>query len=174
MRPIYWWKRWFLQTLIFSWYKTGRLIHKHPSLLFFIGHPSRCKYLKCHDSALYSVACIDPNTAVTGDEDGFVKMWVVFIYGSKTTTCAWLKPQLAYLIPKILNLRWDLRSSESNSIMTFKRFDEFVSSFCKVSKCTKVQCLGVEIDMCNWTNELCVPNEVGSELKCVMNWMWNV
>jgi len=61
----------------------------------------KCKYLKCHDSALYSVACIDPNTAVTGDEDGFVKMW-------------------------------DLRSSESNSIMTFKRFDEFVSSFCKV------------------------------------------
>ena len=34
----------------------------------------RCKYLKCHDAALYSVACIDPNTAVTGDEDGFVKM----------------------------------------------------------------------------------------------------
>jgi len=61
----------------------------------------KCKYLKCHDAALYSVACIDPNTAVTGDEDGFVKMW-------------------------------DLRSSDSNSVMTFKRFDEFVSSFCKV------------------------------------------
>jgi len=61
----------------------------------------KCKYLKCHDAALYSVACIDPNTAVTGDEDGFVKMW-------------------------------DLRSSDSNSVMTFKRFEEFVSSFCKV------------------------------------------
>ena len=34
----------------------------------------RCKFLKCHDAALYSVACIDSNTAVTGDEDGFVKM----------------------------------------------------------------------------------------------------
>jgi len=61
----------------------------------------KCKFLKCHDAALYSVACIDSNTAVTGDEDGFVKMW-------------------------------DLRSSDSTSVMTFKRFEEFVSSFCKV------------------------------------------
>ena len=120
--------------LIKNWSTNSQISESSSSVTY------RCKYLKCHDSALYSVACIDPNTAVTGDEDGFVKMWVVFIYGSKTTTCAWLKPQLAYLIPKILNLRWDLRSSESNSIMTFKRFDEFVSSFCKVSKCTKVQC----------------------------------
>ena len=29
-------------------------------------------------------------------------------------------------------VRWDLRSSDSNSVMTFKRFEEFVSSFCKV------------------------------------------
>ena len=29
-------------------------------------------------------------------------------------------------------LRWDMRSSDSNSVMTFKRFEEFVSSFCKV------------------------------------------
>ena len=45
-------------------------------ILVFLSSPDipRCKYLKCHDSALYSVACIDPNTAVTGDEDGFVKM----------------------------------------------------------------------------------------------------
>ena len=79
-------------------------------------------------------------------------MWVDIKYGSKTTTCAWLKPQLAYLIPTILNHRWDMRSSESNSIMTFKRFDEFVSSFCKVSKWNKVKCWGFEIDMCNRAN----------------------
>merc|ERR550517_698740 len=33
------------------------------------------KYVKCHDSALYSCLSLDPHTAVTGDEDGFVKMW---------------------------------------------------------------------------------------------------
>ena len=32
----------------------------------------------------------------------------------------------------VLLLRWDLRSSDSTSVMTFKRFEEFVSSFCKV------------------------------------------
>ena len=35
----------------------------------------RCKFLKCHDSALYSCLSLDPHTSVTGDEDGFVKMW---------------------------------------------------------------------------------------------------
>jgi len=30
------------------------------------------KYLKYHDSLLYS---LDSNISVTGDEDGFVKMW---------------------------------------------------------------------------------------------------
>lgn len=54
--------------------------------------------MKCHDAALYSLLCLDPNTAVTGCEDGFVKMW-------------------------------DVRASDSSSVMTFKRFDEYVSSF---------------------------------------------
>lgn len=34
----------------------------------------RSKHVKCHDSALYSVYSLDEHTAVTGDEDGFVKM----------------------------------------------------------------------------------------------------
>jgi WD40 repeat protein len=71
----------------------------------------KTKYLKCHDSPLYSVACIDPNTAVTGDEDGFVKMW-------------------------------DTRVSDSNSVMTFKRFDEYVSSFIKMDDRTLVAASG--------------------------------
>jgi len=58
------------------------------------------KYVKCHDSALYSCSSLDAHTAVTGDEDGFVKMW-------------------------------DSRTP-STSIMTFKRFDEYVSSFLKI------------------------------------------
>jgi len=58
------------------------------------------KYVKCHDSALYSCSSLDTHTAVTGDEDGFVKMW-------------------------------DSRSP-STSVMTFKRFDEYVSSFLKI------------------------------------------
>ena len=33
------------------------------------------KYLNCHDSALYICASLDPNISVTGDEDGFVKIW---------------------------------------------------------------------------------------------------
>merc|ERR1719233_2058060 len=33
------------------------------------------KYVKCHDSSLYSCASLDTNISVTGDEDGFVKMW---------------------------------------------------------------------------------------------------
>ena len=31
--------------------------------------------MKCHDSPLYSCASLDSNISVTGDEDGFVKMW---------------------------------------------------------------------------------------------------
>lgn len=58
------------------------------------------KYVKCHDSALYSCLSLDAHTAVTGDEDGFVKMW-------------------------------DSRQP-STSVMTFKRFEEYVSSFLKV------------------------------------------
>ena len=58
------------------------------------------KYVKCHDSALYSCSSLDPHTAVTGDEDGFVKMW-------------------------------DSRQP-STSVMTYKRFDEYVSSFLKI------------------------------------------
>jgi len=57
----------------------------------------KSKYVKCHDSALYSCASLDSNISVTGDEDGFVKMW-------------------------------DNRLGDT-SIMTFKRFDEYVSSF---------------------------------------------
>jgi len=60
------------------------------------------KYLKCHDSPLYSCASLDSNISVTGDEDGFVKMW-------------------------------DNRQGDT-SIMTFKRFDEFVSSFLKMDE----------------------------------------
>lgn len=71
----------------------------------------KTKYLKCHDSPLYSVACLDPNTAVTGDEDGFVKMW-------------------------------DTRVSDSNSIMTYKRFEEYVSSFLKIDDKTLVVASG--------------------------------
>jgi len=58
------------------------------------------KYVKCHDAALYSCSSLDPHTAVTGDEDGFVKMW-------------------------------DSRQP-STSVMTYKRFDEYVSSFLKI------------------------------------------
>jgi len=58
----------------------------------------KSKFVKCHDSALYSLLCLDAHTAVTGCEDGFVKMW-------------------------------DVRASDSTSVMTFKRFDEYVSSF---------------------------------------------
>jgi len=58
------------------------------------------KYVKCHDSALYSCSSLDPHTAVTGDEDGFVKMW-------------------------------DSRQP-ATSVMTYKRFDEYVSSFLKI------------------------------------------
>jgi len=58
------------------------------------------KYVKCHDSPLYSCASLDTNISVTGDEDGFVKMW-------------------------------DNRLGDT-SVMTFKRFDEFVSSFLKI------------------------------------------
>jgi len=57
----------------------------------------KTKYVKCHDSPLYSCASLDTNISVTGDEDGFVKMW-------------------------------DNRLGDT-SVMTFKRFDEFVSSF---------------------------------------------
>lgn len=60
------------------------------------------KYVKCHDSPLYSCASLDHNISVTGDEDGFVKMW-------------------------------DNRQGDT-SIMTFKRFDEFVSSFLKIDE----------------------------------------
>ena len=58
------------------------------------------KYVKCHDSALYSCLSLDPHTSVTGDEDGFVKMW-------------------------------DSRQPNT-SVMTFKRFEEYVSSFLKI------------------------------------------
>lgn len=58
------------------------------------------KYLKCHDSPLYSCASLDTNICVTGDEDGFVKMW-------------------------------DSRLGDT-SVMTFKRFEEYVSSFLKI------------------------------------------
>ena len=58
------------------------------------------KYVKCHDSALYSCSSLDPHTAVTGDEDGFVKMW-------------------------------DSRQP-ATSVMTYKRFDEYVSAFLKM------------------------------------------
>jgi len=61
----------------------------------------RSKHVKCHDSSLYSVYSLDENLSVTGDEDGFVKMW-------------------------------DARSPNS-SVMTFKRFDEYVSSFLAVN-----------------------------------------
>ena len=62
----------------------------------------RTKYVKCHDSPLYSCASLDTNISVTGDEDGFVKMW-------------------------------DNRLGDT-SIMTFKRFGEFVSSFLKIDE----------------------------------------
>jgi len=71
----------------------------------------KTKYLKCHDSPLYSLACLDQNTAVTGDEDGFVKMW-------------------------------DIRVSDSNSVMTYKRFDEYVSSFLKIDDKTLIAASG--------------------------------
>merc|ERR1712059_73302 len=71
----------------------------------------KTKYVKCHDASLYSVSCLDPNTAVTGDEDGFVKMW-------------------------------DIRTSDSNSVMTFKRFDEYVSSFQLMSANTLIAASG--------------------------------
>ena len=35
----------------------------------------RTKYVKCHDSPLYSCASLEPNISVTGDEDRFVEMW---------------------------------------------------------------------------------------------------
>ena len=35
----------------------------------------RNKWVKCHDSSLYSCVSLDPHISVTGDEDGFVKMW---------------------------------------------------------------------------------------------------
>jgi len=57
----------------------------------------KCKHVKCHDSALYSVYSLDSNLSCTGCEDGFVKLW-------------------------------DSRSP-STSVMTFKRFEEHVSSF---------------------------------------------
>jgi len=60
----------------------------------------RSKFVKCHDSALYCCASLDPHISVTGDEDGFVKMW-------------------------------DSRTADT-SVMTYKRFDEFVSSFFKM------------------------------------------
>jgi len=60
----------------------------------------RHKYVKCHDAPLYSCLSLDNNVSVTGDDDGFVKMW-------------------------------DNRKGDT-SIMTFKRFDEFVSSFLKI------------------------------------------
>jgi len=71
----------------------------------------KTKYLKCHDSPLYCVSCLDNNTAVTGDEDGFVKMW-------------------------------DTRVSDSNSVMTYKRFEEYVSSFLKIDDKTLVVASG--------------------------------
>ena len=58
------------------------------------------KFVKCHDSALYSCLSLDANISVTGDEDGFVKMW-------------------------------DTRQGDT-SIMTYKKFDEFVSGFLKI------------------------------------------
>ena len=60
----------------------------------------RSKFVKCHDSSLYSCLSLDPHISVTGDEDGFVKMW-------------------------------DSRQP-STSVMTYKRFDEYVSSFLKI------------------------------------------
>lgn len=60
---------------------------------------------------MYSLASLDNNTAVTGDEDGFVKMW-------------------------------DTRVSDSNSIMTYKRFEEYVSSFLKIDDKTLVVASG--------------------------------
>ena len=60
----------------------------------------RSKFVKCHDSSLYSCLSLDPHISVTGDEDGFVKMW-------------------------------DTRAGDT-SIMTYKRFDEYVSDFHKV------------------------------------------
>jgi len=60
----------------------------------------RSKFVKCHDSALYSCLSLDDNISVTGDEDGFVKMW-------------------------------DTRQGDT-SIMTYKRFDEYVSGFLKI------------------------------------------
>jgi len=60
------------------------------------------KYVKCHDAPLYSCLSLDSNISVTGDEDGFVKMW-------------------------------DNRSGDT-SIMTFKRFDEYVSSFLHIDE----------------------------------------
>eukprot|EP00092_Neocalanus_flemingeri_P023196 GFUD01025153.1.p1 GENE.GFUD01025153.1~~GFUD01025153.1.p1 ORF type:complete len:471 (-),score=144.87 GFUD01025153.1:1127-2539(-) len=62
----------------------------------------KTKYVKCHDSPLYSCASLGPHISVTGDEDGFVKMW-------------------------------DNRLGDT-SIMTFKRFDEYVSSFLKMDE----------------------------------------
>jgi len=60
------------------------------------------KNLKGHDSPLYSCASLVINISVTGDEDGFVKMW-------------------------------DNRQGDT-SVMTFKRFDEYVSSFLKIDE----------------------------------------
>jgi len=59
------------------------------------------KWVKCHDSSLYSCLSLDSNLSATGDEDGFVKMW-------------------------------DSRQDSGTSVMTYKRFDEFVSSFLKM------------------------------------------
>ena len=53
-------------------------------------------------------------------------------------------------------LRWDMRSSDSNSVMTFKRFEEFVSSFCKVIKSfsgLKARLYGI---FCRWMIRLCL------------------
>ena len=61
----------------------------------------RNKWVKCHESSLYSCLSLDANLSVTGDEDGFVKMW-------------------------------DSREDSGTSVMTYKRFDEYVSSFLKM------------------------------------------
>ena len=61
----------------------------------------RDKFVKCHDSALYTCLSLDEHVSVTGDEDGFIKMW-------------------------------DSRQGDT-SIMTFKRFDEYVSALLKTN-----------------------------------------
>ena len=66
--------------------------------------------MKCHDSALYSCLSLDDNISVTGDEDGFVKMW-------------------------------DTRQGDT-SIMTYKRFDEYVSGFLKIDENTLLAASG--------------------------------